>query len=76
MRRYAVIAREHQDVDTLEPRRRPPLPLGEPRDDLLQAAETGWRLGELRLAARDRDSGVRIAGRQVDAGRPQVGKGA
>ncbi len=76
MRRHAVIAREHQDVDTIEPRRRSALPLREPRDDLLQAAETRGGLVSSRLAACDRGSGVRIAGRQVDTGRPQVGKGA
>ncbi len=66
LRRHAVIAGEHQDVDAVEPGRVPP-PFGQPRDDLFQPAEAARRLGQLGLA--------RQHGRPRRRCRPPAGRG-
>ena len=75
VRRHAVVAGEHQNVDPVEPRR-VAAPLREPGDDLLQPAEAAGRLGQLGLARHHGGGGGAVAVRQVEACRAQLGERA
>jgi hypothetical protein len=75
LRHHAVIAGEHNNLDAVEPRRISRLPLGEPDHDVLEPAEALRRLGERGIAAGRRGGGGGISVGQIEAGRPQVGKG-
>ena len=75
LRDHAVIAGEDEHFDAVEPRRRAPLPAGEPHHHLFQAPEAARRLGEDGVAARGRCSREVIPRRQIETCRPQVGEG-
>jgi hypothetical protein len=63
----AVIAREYQDFDVLEPGRFLSLPMGEPCDEPLETPEAAGGLCELRVALAYRLRDCRMAFRQVEA---------
>jgi hypothetical protein len=71
LRRHAVVAREHEDVDPIEAGHASSLPPGEPHDDVFEPPQAAGRLGELALAlGRDRRR-LEISRRQVETRRPQ-----
>jgi hypothetical protein len=71
---HAVIAGIDQHLDVVETRRVAPLPMGEPGDQIFQAAQAARRLGELRLAVRNRRRCHRMSHRQIETGDAQFGK--
>ena len=64
----AMIAGEHHNLDLLQSRRRAPLPVREPADQVFQPAQTARRLGQRRLAARHSGARRRNATRQIETG--------
>ena len=72
LRRYAVIAGEHEDVDMIEPRHAASLPLREPSDHVFEPPQAAGRLGELALTLERERGGAGISGRQVETCSPQI----
>ena len=70
-----MIAREHQHLGALKPRRRVALPMGEEGYELLQPPEALRRLGQRVLAHGDGGAGRRMPARQVEADGAQIGEG-
>jgi hypothetical protein len=71
--RDAVVCREHQDIDAIEPGRAA-APLGHPRNDFFKPAQAAGRLGELGLTGVDCGRRRRIALLQIDAGSAERGE--
>ena len=79
LRRDAVIAREHEHVDMIEPRHATSLPLRQPPDDVFEPSQAAGRLGQLALTLERDRRGFEVAWRQVETCCPQIferGKGA
>jgi len=66
-----VIAREDQHIDLVQARHGAALPARQPRGEILQAAQTARRLGEVRLTRTDLGAGAGVARRQIPAGGPK-----
>ena len=70
-RRHAVIAREHQNFDLLQSRRRMALPMREPANEFFEPAQTARRLSQRRFAPSDCGARRRRAAGQIETGRAQ-----
>ena len=72
LRRHAVVAREHEDIDAIEAGHASSLPPCEPHDDVFEPPEAPGRLGQLALALGCDRGGFEISRWQVQTRRPQL----
>jgi hypothetical protein len=75
LRGDTVVSCEDQYVDAVKPGRAAALPAREPRNKILQSAETARRLCQLSLSRSDPLGRTRISCRQVKTGGTQFGEG-